>query len=336
MRYGRIGQRREKHQLGAQRAQGVEIGCVDKAEGGVARDGNRLALECRHHGRGGIGGRKVHRPALQILQRHLAQRRGGQRIGRGVQPFHGIRHFGRYGQAQVALGQAHGGIAQHRAQPLVRRDAGLQHAGMARIGHAVGEHPGPRHVGAVVLQAEGQRAEGGHHARRVHHRQHRQAEALRQVRRAGLAVKEAHGTFDDDQVRLLRGRMQARTAISLAGHPQVHLVHRRAAGQGVPARVQKIRPALEHPHAPPLARMQPRQRAGHRRLALAGSRGGDEDGGAAGGFHHAVSVNVKEGPSLRRRTAYAWRWHTCRRSGKPCRSGCPAWRPASSRATVPW
>jgi hypothetical protein len=45
--YRRIGQRREKHQLGAECAQGVEVGGVNKAEGGIARNGNRLALQRR-------------------------------------------------------------------------------------------------------------------------------------------------------------------------------------------------------------------------------------------------------------------------------------------------
>ncbi len=65
----------------------------------------------------------------------------------------------------------------------------------------------------------------------VHHRQHRQAEALRQVGRAGFAVKQAHGAFHNDQVGLLRRRVQARRQ---SASPVIHrssLVHRRAAGQ---------------------------------------------------------------------------------------------------------
>ena len=119
----------------------------------------------------------------------------------------------------MALGQGHGGIAQHRTQPLLLCHAGLQHARMARIGHAVGQHTGPGHVGPVVLQAKGQRTKGSHHARGVHHRQHRQPKALRQIGRAGLAIKQAHHAFHNDQVCLQRRGMQARAAIGLARHP---------------------------------------------------------------------------------------------------------------------
>ena len=130
-----------------------------------------------------------------------------------------------------------------------------------------------------MLQAPGQRAKGARHGARVNHRQHRQAKALRQVGRAGLAVKQAHDPFDNDEIGVPRRMVQALRAIGLAGHPQVELVHRCAAGQGQPVGVQKIRPALEHTHPPPLPRMQPRQRAGHGGLALAGGRGSNKNGG---------------------------------------------------------
>ena len=45
--------------------------------------------------------------------------------------------------------------------------------------------------------------------------------------------------------------------------------------------------SLRHRDAPPLARMQPRQRSGHRGLALARGRGGNQQCGAGGSEGHA-------------------------------------------------
>ena len=133
-----------------------------------------------------------------------------------------------------------------------------------------------------MLQAPGQRAKGAGHRAGINHRHHLQAKALRQIGGARLAVKQPHHAFDNDQVGVLRGIVQTLRAVRLAGHPQIELVYLRTAGQRQPVRVQKIRPALEDAHLPALPRMQARQGARHRGLALAGGRGGDEDGGAAG------------------------------------------------------
>ena len=130
-----------------------------------------------------------------------------------------------------------------------------------------------------MLQTKGQCAKRARHGGRVHHRQHMQAKTLGQVGCAGLTVKQAHDPFHNDQVGLLRSSMQACAAVHLARHPQVHLVHRRATGQAVPVRVQKIRPALEHPHLAPLARVQARQRGGDGGLALPGGGRGDQECG---------------------------------------------------------
>jgi len=108
---------------------------------------------------------------------------------------------------------------------------------MARTRHAVGQHAGPGHLIAVVLQTKGQRTKSTGHGRGIHHSQNMKAKALRQIGRAGLTVEQAHDAFHQNQIRVLRSRMQARAAVGLARHPQIELVHRRAAGQGVPIRV---------------------------------------------------------------------------------------------------
>ena len=114
-------------------------------------------------------------------------------------------------------------------------------------------------------------------------------EVLRQVGSAGVAVKKPHHPFDEDQIRRLRSSVQALRAVVLAVHPQVQLVHRGTAGQLVPVRVQEIRPALEHPHPPTLARVKTRQGRGDGGLALARGRGSDQDRWATGWGDHSSS-----------------------------------------------
>ena len=106
-----------------------------------------------------------------------------------------------------------------------------------------------------MLQAPGQRAEGTGHGARINDREHRQAKALRQIGRAQLAIEEAHDPFHNDEVGIERSLMQALRAVGLARHPQIKLVHQRAAGKREPVRVKKIRAALENTHLAPLPRM---------------------------------------------------------------------------------
>ena len=237
---------------------------------------------------------KVHRPSrLPVGQRHLPQGGVRQRVSGGIQARQAVWQLLRTDQPQVALGQQTGlGVLIHRhphqrAQPMLRlTQAGLQHLRVARGAHAVGQHARPTQPALVMLQAKSQRAKGARHGRGIDHRHHRQAQALRQIGRTGLTIKQAHDTFNEDQVAVLRRSVQTGTHIGLAGHPHVHRVHRGAAGKLVPVRVEKIRSALEHPHPPPLARVQARQRSHHGGLALARCRGRDEQSWAACHGHH--------------------------------------------------
>ena len=122
----------------------------------------------------------------------------------------------------------------------------------------------------------GQRAESLGHGRTVDHPQHRHAEVTRQVGRRGLAVEQAHHPFDQDQVGLASSLPKQSATFRLTDHGQIELVHRRATGMSMDHRVEKIRAALEHPHPPPLTRMQARQRGGDGGFALAGSRRSDQ------------------------------------------------------------
>ena len=251
---------------------------------------------------------EIHTPGgIHLRQAQAAQRGGGQGIGSGIEALHRIGQLPGGHQTQVALGQAERGRAQQRPQPaglqrmgqiggcsqfggLLAGHGHAHHVGMAVAGHAVGQHacPGQRAVAVrlVVAQAVGHRAKGLRHGRGIDHRQHGQAQQPGQVGGTGCAVVQAHHPLDQNQVGLLRGAVQALAHIGLARHPQIHLMHRRTAGQLVPERVQKIRPALEHPHPPPGTAVQAGQRRRDRGFALAGSRGRDQDGGAAGGSAH--------------------------------------------------
>jgi len=55
---------------------------------------------------------------------------------------------------------------------------------------------------------------------------------------------------------LLRGLAQALAGVGFAGHPQIDVVRGLAAGELVPEGVEKVRPAFEDAHAPPLPRVQ--------------------------------------------------------------------------------
>ena len=293
-----VGQRsilhgREEHHACAHLFEQLNVGGVDEAERGIPPHGHRAAFEQGGHGRRVRGQGKIHRPALQVRGRHLAQWCGLQRIGGGIQALPAVGQLVRRHQAQVPFGQqgpcdpgsariGAGGHPHQRAQPVAGcAQARPQHVGVARAAHAIGQHTRPGQARAVVLQAKRQRTKGARHGRRIHHRQHGHAEALGQVGGAGVAIEQAHHTFYQDEVGFLRRRMQALGAVGLAGHPQVELVHGRTAGKLVPVRVEKIRPALEDAHLQALARVQPRQGGSHRGLALARGRGRNQQRGAA-------------------------------------------------------
>ncbi|MNT01355.1 hypothetical protein D3C72_1358170 [compost metagenome] len=199
----------------------------------------------------------------------------------------------------MAFGQREIGAARQGTEPVTGLAQGvLQHVGMALAGHAVGQHAGPGQARAEVLQAVGQRAEGAGHGLGVDHGQHGQAQALGQLGRAGRAVEQAHHAFDDHQVGLARGGMQARAAVGLAGHPQVERMHRRAGGQREPVRIEEVGPALEGPHAAALAHVQPRERGRDRGLALPRGRRGHEHRGAGDGYAGRGATGVYCGVHL--------------------------------------
>ena len=280
--------------MGAELRQGIEIGRVDEAERRIARYGDGASCKQSRHRRLRRRRGKIHRPTLQIRPIHLPQGRHRQCIGRGVQPSQRIRQFVCRHQAQVALGQQGCGLSRrHRigqgharqgAQPVGRlTQPALQHLGMALTRHAVGQNACPGQVRLVMPQAIRQRAKGAGHGRRIDNRQHRHAKVPRQIGRAGFAIEQAHDTFDENQVGVLRRSVQARGAILGAVDPQIKRMHGRAAGELMPVRIEKIRPALEDAHAPALPGVQARQGRYHRGLALARGWGRHQQCGATGG-----------------------------------------------------
>lgn len=277
-----VHQGREEHQLGTQALQQVEVARVEEGEGGVTGDADAHALEPGLQGFGcrrgeGHGGR----------QRHFGA--GGQGVGGGVQAGVQVGQLLGLHQPQVAAGQLHLGAARQGAVPADPvRQAVADQVAVALAADAVAEDAGERQVRLVGGQAHGQGAEGLGHGGAVDHPQHRHAEVPRQVGGGRRAVEQPHDALDEDQVRLPRRFPQQAPALGLADHPQVQLVDRVAGGAGEDHRVEEVRPALEHPHAPALAGVQARQGGGDGGLALAGSGCGDEQCGAGAGHQNST------------------------------------------------
>jgi len=135
----------------------------------------------------------------------------------------------------------------------------------------------------------GQRAEGLGHGRAVDHRQHRHAETPRQVGGAGVAIEQTHHAFDEDQIGFVGGLPKQPARFLLADHPQVELIDGPTAGASEDHRVEKVRAALEYPHALALTRMQPSQCGGDGGLALPGRGRGDQQCRAASAIHRSLS-----------------------------------------------
>ena len=265
-----VAQGREEPELGPQFAQQIEIGLIEKGKGGVPRHTDTDALEQRLDDRE-FGRGKADR------RRQAGIGAGSQGIGGGIQARIQISQLGSLYQAQVAAGQLDLGAARQGAIPANGwRQRITQDLAMAHAAHPVAQHPGERQVGLKSRQAMGQGAKGLGHARAIHHRQHRHTKAARQIRRRGRAVEQAHHPFDQNQIGLPRCLPEALAAFGFAHHPQIQLVHQCAAGAGEDHRVEKVRPALEYPHPLAGAAMQARQGGGHRGLALAGGRRGDQ------------------------------------------------------------
>ena len=111
-------------------------------------------------------------------------------------------------------------------------------------------------------------------------------QAAREFGGAGFAVVQPHHALDEDEVGLPRRTRQAPAGVFFASHAKVDRLAGRARREFVDLRIEEIRPALEDAHPPPLARVPACERRHHRGLAVAGSRSGDEPGGA-GQFHDA-------------------------------------------------
>ena len=209
--------------------------------------------------------------------------------------------------------QAESGITRQVAPEMIVHHAVAQHARMALAAHMVGQHAGPgqRLAGwmGIVAQPVSHGTKGVRHGRRAQDAQHWNVQQPRNIGRTRFAIVQPHHAFDQNQVRCLRGPVQALADVLFAVDPQVELVHRPAAGQFMPVRIQKIRSALEHLHAPPGARMQACQSGGERGLALARSGGGDQQGNA--GRHGVSSSQRTSGPWWNTRSSTTRPWTRC-------------------------
>ncbi len=117
------------------------------------------------------------------------------------------------------------------------------------------------------------------HGRGIHHRQHGNAQPLRQISRAGFAVEQAHHSLNQNQIILLRCMAKPCANIGLTIYPQIQIVHRLSAGQRQPLGIEEIKAALEYLHPPPGPRMQTRQAAGDTGFALPRRRSSNQKSG---------------------------------------------------------
>ena len=102
--------------MGTQGAQGVEIGRVEEAVGGIVGDGDGPTGQQRRHDRRRGGG--------EFHQRGQFRRAGGgEMIGDAIQALSEIGNFAGLQQAQMALGQRRLGISGDGA---VKTQAGRQ------------------------------------------------------------------------------------------------------------------------------------------------------------------------------------------------------------------
>ncbi|KAF1060887.1 MAG: hypothetical protein GAK45_02392 [Pseudomonas citronellolis] len=275
-------QGREEHELRALIAQQVEVGAIEEGERLVA--GYTDAHTGKACGRGvGVWFDKGHR------RRQGSIAAGAQGLGGSVQTCIQIVQLTGLDQAEVTAGQLDAALARQPAIPAQTfGQATFEQLRMAQAADPVGQHASEWQVRLVARQAQGQGPEGLGHGRAIDHRQHRHAEMPRQVSARRRTVEQPHDTFDEDQVGVGGSVPQQTAALLFANHPHVQLVHRRAAGALQDHRVEKIRPALEHPHLAPEVAVQARQGGGDGGLALAGGWCGNQHRRAmTGGSTHS-------------------------------------------------
>nr|AIA99051.1 hypothetical protein T29Apl_00008 [Methylibium sp. T29] len=230
-------------------------------------------------------------------RRHRQRAAVAQRLGGGRDALGHVAHLASLNQTQVARWQRVVLAAGQRAVPgNAGRQALVQHLRVSGAAHAIGQHAGQPQARAVGGQPVGYGAEGLRHRRGIDHRQHWQPEVQGQIGTRRRAIVQTHDAFDQDQVSLRRRAVQQPGAVRGAAHPQVELLHRRAAGAFQHHRIQEVGTCLEDAHAPALAAVRVRQRGGDGGLALARSRGRDQQGRAwtrlqAGGNNHGREAN---------------------------------------------
>ena len=102
----------------------------------------------------------------------------------------------------------------------------LQHRGVARARHPIGQHPGPGQIRLVMLHAKRQGPESAHHGRSIDHGQHRQLKTPGQIGGTGFAIEQAHDALHQYQIGNVGGSGQSGTAVGLTIHPQIEVVNR--------------------------------------------------------------------------------------------------------------
>ena len=211
-------------------------------------------------------------------------------VGEAIEARVEIGDFGGLQDAQVAFGQRGVVVAGQGAVPGDGgRQAIAQQRGVTFAADVVGEHAGKRQVRLPGGEAVGDGGESLRHGLGVDHGHDRNAEAPRDVGAGRIAVEQPHHPFDEDQVGVPGGGVESPRGVFGPADAEIEVINRRAAGDGVDLRIEKIRPALEHANLAPLAHVQAREGGGDGGLALAGRRRGNEQSRAMGAAHRPSS-----------------------------------------------
>jgi hypothetical protein len=225
-----------------------------------------------------------------------------------------IRLFAGRAQAEVAFGEAAGGIVGEMADPGdagVILDGGAQERGMAIAGDAVRHRAGEADVRIEQLVSQDERAGAAGHRGGVEGEDDQGVQQLRHVRRGReirvgrRAVVQPHHALDDRDIGVPGGARKAFPQPVLTHHPDIERPGRAAAGGAVIAGIEVVRADFEGCDAQAAPDQGGHQRDCERGLAGPRSGPGDDEGGDAASYHDAERSGCKiaascSRPSIRR------------------------------------
>jgi hypothetical protein len=282
-----VGERGERNDIGAGLSPALQQVGVDETESGVRGEGDALA-----------GGRQSEAGGLGCLDWGGLGQDGVQveglfgEVGQAVEQGGQVVAFAGLNQAEMAFGQSDGGVPGDTAEDghAELGHGGLDAVGVAGAAEAVEDHAGDAHGGIVGGEAAGDGGGGLGLAGDVQHQDDGQVIASGEVGGAtaaaggaGHAVEQAHGGFDDEDVR--RGTGVPEYAVQQGGRhgPAVEIDAGGGGGGGVEGGVDIVRAALAGAHRKAAAAQGGEHGEGDGGFAAAGAgRADDQAAGHAG------------------------------------------------------